>query len=68
MLLMFSILQCTNLYLYLLQFKAHASEYYPHMCEIMMHEMKPELRSILRKFFIRTGQVFGITQGKGEVH
>ena len=46
-----------------LQFRAHASEYYPYMCEMMMFEMKPELRSILRRYFVRTGSVFGITHG-----
>ena len=43
------------------QFRAHAKEYYPLLSETMMYDLKQELRSILRKFFIRTGIVFGIT-------
>ncbi|ELU08063.1 hypothetical protein CAPTEDRAFT_213398 [Capitella teleta] len=42
------------------RFKAHATEYYPHMCEIILHDMKPELRAILLKFFKRTGVCFQI--------
>ena len=37
------------------------------MCDIMLYELKPELRSILRKFFIRTGGVFGVTTGAVDI-
>ncbi|XP_070554844.1 brefeldin A-inhibited guanine nucleotide-exchange protein 1-like isoform X2 [Ptychodera flava] len=43
------------------RFKAHASMYYPLLCEAMRFDLKTELRYILRKFFLRTGQVFSIT-------
>eukprot|EP00079_Xenopus_tropicalis_P009316 XP_002933226.2 PREDICTED: brefeldin A-inhibited guanine nucleotide-exchange protein 2 isoform X1 [Xenopus tropicalis] len=42
------------------KFKAHASRYYPHLCEIMQFDLIPELRSVLRKFFLRIGVVFSI--------
>jgi hypothetical protein len=51
-----------SLPLCLQQFKAHAAEYYPHMCEIILHDMKLELRAILLKFFKRTGVSFGIVR------
>uniref|UniRef100_A0A8C4SGF7 ADP-ribosylation factor guanine nucleotide-exchange factor 2 (brefeldin A-inhibited) n=1 Tax=Erpetoichthys calabaricus TaxID=27687 RepID=A0A8C4SGF7_ERPCA len=42
------------------KFKIHASNYYPYMCEIMQFDLIPELRAILRKFFLRVGLVFQI--------
>lgn len=45
-----------------LQFKAHASRYYPLLCEIMQFDLIPELRAVLRKFYLRIGLVFHITQ------
>ncbi|XP_051910439.1 brefeldin A-inhibited guanine nucleotide-exchange protein 1 isoform X2 [Hippocampus zosterae] len=42
------------------RFKAHASRYYPLLCEIMQLDLIPELRAVLRKFYLRIGQVFGI--------
>ncbi|XP_036361493.1 brefeldin A-inhibited guanine nucleotide-exchange protein 1 isoform X3 [Octopus sinensis] len=42
------------------QFRAHASVYYPYMCDTMVFDLKPEMRSILRKFFIRVGQTFQV--------
>ncbi|XP_077592066.1 brefeldin A-inhibited guanine nucleotide-exchange protein 1 isoform X2 [Stigmatopora nigra] len=42
------------------RFKAHASRYYPLLCEIMQLDLIPELRSVLRKFYLRIGLVFGI--------
>ncbi|XP_038606683.1 brefeldin A-inhibited guanine nucleotide-exchange protein 2 [Tachyglossus aculeatus] len=42
------------------KFKAHASTYYPYLCEIMQFDLIPELRSVLRKFFLRIGVVFKI--------
>ncbi|XP_022089529.1 brefeldin A-inhibited guanine nucleotide-exchange protein 1-like isoform X3 [Acanthaster planci] len=43
------------------RFKIHASKYYSQMCEVVMFDLRPELRSIFRKFLLRTGSVFGIT-------
>ncbi|XP_049605672.1 brefeldin A-inhibited guanine nucleotide-exchange protein 1 isoform X2 [Syngnathus scovelli] len=42
------------------RFKAHASRYYPLLCEIMQLDLIPELRAVLRKFYLRIGSVFGI--------
>ncbi|XP_062841626.1 brefeldin A-inhibited guanine nucleotide-exchange protein 1 isoform X2 [Trichomycterus rosablanca] len=42
------------------RFKAHASRYYPLLCEIMQFDLIPELRAVLRKFFLRIGLVFHI--------
>ncbi|XP_030068916.1 brefeldin A-inhibited guanine nucleotide-exchange protein 2 isoform X1 [Microcaecilia unicolor] len=42
------------------KFKAHASRYYPHLCEMMQFDLIPELRVVLRKFFLRIGSVFHI--------
>ncbi|XP_063968593.1 brefeldin A-inhibited guanine nucleotide-exchange protein 1-like [Lytechinus pictus] len=39
------------------RFKTHAAHCYNHMCEIITFELRPEIRSMLRKFFIRTGAV-----------
>uniref|UniRef100_A0A669F4T1 ARF guanine nucleotide exchange factor 1 n=1 Tax=Oreochromis niloticus TaxID=8128 RepID=A0A669F4T1_ORENI len=44
------------------RFKAHASRYYPLLCEIMQFDLIPELRAILRKFYLRIGIVFNITR------
>lgn len=44
------------------QFKAHASRYYPLLCEIMQFDLIPELRAVLRKFYLRIGLVFHIAQ------
>jgi len=43
------------------QFQVHASEYYPYLCDIVLCDLKSELRSIVRKFFLRTGTAFCIT-------
>ncbi|XP_052777069.1 brefeldin A-inhibited guanine nucleotide-exchange protein 1-like isoform X4 [Mya arenaria] len=43
------------------RFRVHASHYYPLMCETMNYDLKHELRSILRKFFVHIGVKFGIT-------
>uniref|UniRef100_A0A8C3VK88 ADP ribosylation factor guanine nucleotide exchange factor 2 n=1 Tax=Catharus ustulatus TaxID=91951 RepID=A0A8C3VK88_CATUS len=42
------------------KFRAHASAYYPYLCEMMQFELIPELRAVLRKFFLRIGLVFNI--------
>ncbi|XP_036251443.1 brefeldin A-inhibited guanine nucleotide-exchange protein 2 isoform X2 [Molothrus ater] len=42
------------------KFRAHASTYYPYLCEIMQFDLIPELRAVLRKFFLRIGLVFNI--------
>lgn len=44
------------------QFKAHASRYYSLLCEIMQFDLIPELRAVLRKFYLRIGAVFHIAQ------
>ena len=43
-----------------LKFKAHAAMYYPYLCEIMQFDLIPELRAVLRKFFLRIGVVYKI--------
>uniref|UniRef100_A0A672ZN45 ADP-ribosylation factor guanine nucleotide-exchange factor 1 (brefeldin A-inhibited) n=1 Tax=Sphaeramia orbicularis TaxID=375764 RepID=A0A672ZN45_9TELE len=40
------------------RFKAHASRYYPLLCEIMQFDLIPELRAVLRKFYLRIGLVY----------
>uniref|UniRef100_A0A8C7PS34 ARF guanine nucleotide exchange factor 1 n=1 Tax=Oncorhynchus mykiss TaxID=8022 RepID=A0A8C7PS34_ONCMY len=47
------------------RFKAHASRYYPLLCEIMQVDLIPELRTVLRKFYLRIGIVFQIAQLPG---
>lgn len=42
------------------KFKAHASTYYPYLCEIMQFDLIPELRAVLRKFFLRIGVAFRV--------
>ncbi|KAM5134853.1 brefeldin A-inhibited guanine nucleotide-exchange protein 2 [Mantella aurantiaca] len=42
------------------KFRAHASKYYPQLCEIMQFDLIPELRAVLRRFFLRIGIVFKI--------
>ena len=44
------------------RFAVHASNCYPLLCEVMCFDLKPELRSVLRRFFLRIGPVFRITQ------
>ncbi|XP_052337632.1 brefeldin A-inhibited guanine nucleotide-exchange protein 2-like isoform X3 [Oncorhynchus keta] len=42
------------------KFKLHASCYYPHLCEMMQFDLIPELRAVLRRFFLHIGSVFHI--------
>ncbi|XP_061541311.1 brefeldin A-inhibited guanine nucleotide-exchange protein 2 isoform X1 [Phycodurus eques] len=42
------------------KFKLHASCYFSHMCEMMQFDLIPELRAVLRRFFLRIGAVFHI--------
>ncbi|XP_012271827.1 brefeldin A-inhibited guanine nucleotide-exchange protein 2 isoform X2 [Orussus abietinus] len=44
------------------RFAVHASSCYALLCEVMCFDLKPELRSVLRRFFLRIGPVFRITQ------
>lgn len=44
------------------RFAVHVSKYYPYLCEIMCFDLKAELRSILRRVYLRTGTVFHITR------
>ncbi|KAJ6649906.1 Brefeldin A-inhibited guanine nucleotide-exchange protein 1, partial [Pseudolycoriella hygida] len=43
------------------RFATHVSSYYTLLCEIMCFDVKPELRSVLRRLFLRIGPVFNIT-------
>uniref|UniRef100_A0A8C2ZXL0 ARF guanine nucleotide exchange factor 2 n=1 Tax=Cyclopterus lumpus TaxID=8103 RepID=A0A8C2ZXL0_CYCLU len=49
------------------KFKPHASCYYPHLCEMMQFDLIPELRAVLRRFFLRIGSVFHIAAPEGTV-
>ncbi|XP_041801535.1 brefeldin A-inhibited guanine nucleotide-exchange protein 2 [Chelmon rostratus] len=42
------------------KFKPHSSCYYPQLCEMMQFDLIPELRAVLRRFFLRIGSVFHI--------
>lgn len=44
----------------LLQFKRHTGVYYTHLCDLLTLELKFEVRSLLRKVFMRIGQDFHI--------
>ncbi|KAM9307961.1 brefeldin A-inhibited guanine nucleotide-exchange protein 1 [Gastrophryne carolinensis] len=50
------------------RFKAHASFYYPLLCETMQFDLIPELRAILRRFFHRIGLVFKISLPPDQDH
>ncbi|XP_078396501.1 brefeldin A-inhibited guanine nucleotide-exchange protein 1 isoform X1 [Cetorhinus maximus] len=50
------------------RFKAHASKYYPLLCEIMQFNLIPELRAVLRKFYLRIGIVFKISHPSDQDH
>ncbi|XP_060678683.1 brefeldin A-inhibited guanine nucleotide-exchange protein 1 isoform X2 [Hemiscyllium ocellatum] len=50
------------------RFKAHASKYYPLLCEIMQFNLIPELRAVLRKFYLRIGVVFKISHPSDQEH
>lgn len=45
----------------IVQFATHISAYYNLLCEITCFDVKPELRSVLRRLFLRIGPVFKIT-------
>ncbi|XP_037540964.1 brefeldin A-inhibited guanine nucleotide-exchange protein 2 [Nematolebias whitei] len=47
------------------KFRPHASCYYPHLCEMMQFDLIPELRAVLRRFFLRIGSVFHIAAPDG---
>ncbi|KAL5016750.1 hypothetical protein ScPMuIL_006339 [Solemya velum] len=42
------------------RFRMHAIAYYPSLCEMLVFDLKPEMRSIMKKFFLRVGPAFGI--------
>ncbi|CAG9761800.1 unnamed protein product [Ceutorhynchus assimilis] len=44
------------------RFAVHVSKYYQYLCEIVCFDLKAELRSILRRVFLRIGPVFHITR------
>lgn len=45
------------------RFAAHISSYYVLMCDLMCFDLKPELRTVLRRVFLRISPVFGISVG-----
>uniref|UniRef100_A0A7N8YMD5 ADP-ribosylation factor guanine nucleotide-exchange factor 2 (brefeldin A-inhibited) n=1 Tax=Mastacembelus armatus TaxID=205130 RepID=A0A7N8YMD5_9TELE len=47
------------------KFKPHASCFYPQLCEMMQFDLIPELRAVLRRFFLRIGAVFHISAPEG---
>ncbi|KAK4009871.1 hypothetical protein OUZ56_019014 [Daphnia magna] len=42
------------------KFKTHISWWHQLLCELVSFELKPELRSLLRKIFLKVGQVFRV--------
>uniref|UniRef100_A0A3Q3MQ22 ADP-ribosylation factor guanine nucleotide-exchange factor 2 (brefeldin A-inhibited) n=1 Tax=Mastacembelus armatus TaxID=205130 RepID=A0A3Q3MQ22_9TELE len=48
------------------KFKPHASCFYPQLCEMMQFDLIPELRAVLRRFFLRIGAVFHISAPEGQ--
>ncbi|XP_067620339.1 LOW QUALITY PROTEIN: brefeldin A-inhibited guanine nucleotide-exchange protein 1 [Eurosta solidaginis] len=42
------------------RFATHVSSYYALLCEMMCLDLKPELRSVLRRVYMRIGPVFNI--------
>ncbi|MGH0145720.1 UNVERIFIED_CONTAM: hypothetical protein FKN15_024671 [Acipenser sinensis] len=48
------------------KFKEHACCYYPFLCEVMQFDLIPELRTVLRRFFLRIGLVFKISAADGQ--
>lgn len=45
---------------FLLQFATHISHYYSLFCDMICLDIKPELRSVLRRIFLRVGDGFGV--------
>lgn len=43
------------------QFQVHAKAYYALVCDMIVYDLKPELRSVLKKFYVRVGNAFRIT-------
>ncbi|XP_013378695.1 brefeldin A-inhibited guanine nucleotide-exchange protein 1 isoform X2 [Lingula anatina] len=43
------------------QFRGHASVYYPYICDMLLFELKGELRALVRKFLLRVGSVFAFS-------
>lgn len=44
------------------RFRVHAAAYYPNLCDMICLDLKAELRSVLRRFFLRVGPVFNVCQ------
>uniref|UniRef100_A0A3B3ZMZ8 SEC7 domain-containing protein n=1 Tax=Periophthalmus magnuspinnatus TaxID=409849 RepID=A0A3B3ZMZ8_9GOBI len=42
------------------KFRPLSSSFYPRLCEMMQFDLIPELRAVLRRFFLRIGSVFHI--------
>jgi len=53
-----------TIYYSFFQFATHVSNYYSLLCEMMCFDLKPELRSVLRRVFMRIGPVFNIMSVK----
>ena len=49
-----------NFHFYPFQFQLHVSRWHQLLCELISFELKPELRALLRKIFLRVGHVFQI--------
>jgi len=46
------------------RFKSHLSSFYPSLCELLTYDLKKELRSIIRKVFLRIAPCYGICETK----
>lgn len=42
------------------RFQRHVPSFYSSLCDLLTFELKPELRSVIRKIFLRIGPVYGI--------
>ncbi|CAL1607164.1 unnamed protein product [Knipowitschia caucasica] len=47
------------------KFQALSCCFYPRLCEMMQFDLIPELRAVLRRFFLRIGSVFHISSPHG---
>ena len=43
------------------RFRIHGSAYFPYMCETLMFDFRLEMKSMMKKFFLRYGPTFNIT-------
>ncbi|XP_058123944.1 brefeldin A-inhibited guanine nucleotide-exchange protein 2 [Anopheles ziemanni] len=47
------------------RFAAHITSYYVFLCDLTCVDLKPELRTVLRRVFLRISPVFGISNANG---